>query len=59
MTSGTLVLGLLNGLIIGLLALGFVLVYKANRFLNLAHAQLGAVSAILLARGWSGRELAR
>ena len=50
MTSGTLVLGLLNGLIIGLLALGFVLVYKANRFLNLAHAQLGAVSAILLAK---------
>lgn len=50
MTSGTLILGLLNGLIIGLLALGFVLVYKANRFLNLAHAQLGAVSAILLAK---------
>ncbi len=50
MTSGTLVLGLLNGLVIGLLALGFVLVYKANRFLNLAHAQLGAVSAILLAK---------
>ena len=50
MSSGTLVLGLINGLIIGLLAVGFVLVYKANRFLNLAHAQLGAVSAMLLAK---------
>ncbi len=50
MTSGTIVLGLLNGLVVGLLAVGFVLVYKANRFLNLAHAQLGAVSAILLVK---------
>jgi ABC-type branched-subunit amino acid transport system ATPase component/ABC-type branched-subunit amino acid transport system permease subunit len=37
-------------MIIGLLAVGFVLVYKANRFLNLALAQLGAVSALLLAK---------
>ncbi len=50
MNTGTLVLGLINGLIIGLLAVGFVLVYKANRFLNLAHAQLGAVAALLLAK---------
>jgi branched-subunit amino acid ABC-type transport system permease component len=50
MSLGTLVLGLINGLIIGLLAVGFVLVYKANRFLNLAHAQLGAVAALLLAK---------
>jgi ABC-type branched-subunit amino acid transport system ATPase component/ABC-type branched-subunit amino acid transport system permease subunit len=47
---GTLVLGLINGSIVGLLAAGFVLVYKSNRFLNLAHAQLGAVSAMLLAK---------
>ena len=58
MSLGTLVLGLLNGLTIGLLAVGFVLVYKANRFLNLAHAQLGTLSALLLAKfvldlGWS------
>ena len=57
MTSSTIVLGLLNGLIIALLAVGFVLVYKANRFLNLATAQMGAVSALLLAKvvndwGW-------
>lgn len=48
--SETLILGSINGLTIGLLAVGLVLVYKANRFINLAHAQLGAVSAILLAK---------
>jgi branched-subunit amino acid ABC-type transport system permease component len=56
--SGTLVLGVLNGMTYGLLAAGFVLVYKSNRFLNVAHAQLGAVSALLLAKlvrdwGWN------
>lgn len=58
MNLGTLVLGLLNGLIVGLLAVGLVLVYKSNRFLNLAHAQLGTLSAMLLAKwvldwGWN------
>ncbi len=57
-TSGTLVLGVLNGLIISLLAVGFVLVYRANRFLNLAHAQLGVLSALILLKvvndwGWN------
>src|SRR4051812_33940160 len=55
---GTLVLGLLNGLTIGLLAVGLVLVYKSNRFLNLAHAQLGTLPALLLSKwvldwGWN------
>lgn len=50
MTLGTLVLGLQSGLTIGLLAVGLVLIYKANRFINLAHAQLGAVSALLMAK---------
>ena len=58
MNTGTFVLGTLNGLTIGLLAVGLVLVYKSNRFLNLAHAQMGALSALLLAKwvldwGWS------
>lgn len=58
MTAGSWVLGLLNGLTIGLLAVGLVLVYKSNRFLNLAHAQLGTVPALLLAKwaldsGWN------
>ena len=57
-SSGTFVLGVLNGLIIALLAVGFVLVYRANRFLNLAHAQLGVLSAVLLLKvvndwGWN------
>ena len=55
---GTLVLGLVSGLTIGLLSLGLVLVYKAARFVNFAHGQLGVVSAMLLGRavlawGWS------
>src|SRR3954466_15341 len=58
MSVGAFVLGILNGLTIGLLAVGLVLVYKSNRFLNLAHAQLGTLSALLLAKwvldwGWN------
>jgi ABC-type branched-subunit amino acid transport system ATPase component/ABC-type branched-subunit amino acid transport system permease subunit len=42
----------------GLLAVGLVLVYRSNKFLNLAHGQLGALAALLLAKmtldaGWS------
>jgi ABC-type branched-subunit amino acid transport system ATPase component/ABC-type branched-subunit amino acid transport system permease subunit len=48
--SGSLVLGVLDGLTVGLLAVGLVLVYKSNRFLNLAQAQLGTLSALLLAK---------
>jgi ABC-type branched-subunit amino acid transport system ATPase component/ABC-type branched-subunit amino acid transport system permease subunit len=58
MSTGVWVLGILNGLTIGLLAVGLVLVYKSNKFLNLAHAQLGTLSALLLAKwvldwGWN------
>jgi ABC-type branched-subunit amino acid transport system ATPase component/ABC-type branched-subunit amino acid transport system permease subunit len=53
-----LVLGVVTGLTIGALAIGLVLVYKASRFANLAHGQLGATSAVILAtlvldHGWS------
>ncbi len=53
-----LVLGLIFGLLTGMLAVGLVLVYKASRFVNLAHGQLGALSALLVAtlvldHGWS------
>src|SRR5438105_608393 len=50
MSLGAWVLGILNGLTIGLLAVGLVLIYKSNRFLNLAHAQLGTLSALLVAK---------
>src|SRR5579864_7233700 len=58
MSVGAGVLGVLNGLTFGLLAVGLVLVYKSNRFLNLAHAQLGTLSALLVAKwvidwGWN------
>src|SRR3954454_6940563 len=58
MSVGALVLGVLNGLSIGLLAVGLVLVYKSNRFLNLAHAEFGALPALLVAKwtvdwGWN------
>ena len=58
MSAGSWVLGILNGLTIGLLAVGLVLVYKSNRFLNLAHAQIGTVPALLLGKwvldsGWN------
>src|SRR5438309_11352932 len=57
MRSG-IVLGIVTGLTTGMLAVGIVLVYKASRFINLAHGQLGALSAVLLATfvfntGWS------
>ncbi|HVV74548.1 MAG TPA: branched-chain amino acid ABC transporter permease/ATP-binding protein [Mycobacteriales bacterium] len=56
--GGGLVLGFISGLTYALLAVGIVLVYKTNRFLNLAHAQFGALSALLLSKfvlddGWS------
>ena len=57
MTAG-IVLGVITGLTTGMLAVGLVLVYKAGRFVNLAHGQLGTLSAVLLAtfvldHGWS------
>jgi ABC-type branched-subunit amino acid transport system ATPase component/ABC-type branched-subunit amino acid transport system permease subunit len=57
MNVGSLTLGALDGLLIGLLAVGLVLVYRSSRFLNLAHGQLGAMPALLLAtlvieQGW-------
>jgi len=45
-----LALGSIEGLTIALLALGLVLVFKAQRFVNFAHAQLGAVSAMILGK---------
>ncbi len=58
MNLGSLMLGVLTGMLYGLLAVGLVLVYRANKFLNLAHGQLGALSALILAKlcldsGWS------
>jgi ABC-type branched-subunit amino acid transport system ATPase component/ABC-type branched-subunit amino acid transport system permease subunit len=44
------VLGVVTGLQYALLAVGIVLVYKASRFVNFAHGQLGLIAAALLAK---------
>jgi ABC-type branched-subunit amino acid transport system permease subunit len=48
-TLSTAVAGLIAGLAIGGLAAGLVLVYRASRVINLAHAELGAAAAALCA----------
>jgi ABC-type branched-subunit amino acid transport system permease subunit len=50
MNLGTVALGVVFGMLDGLLAVGLVLVYRSNKFLNLAHGQLGALSAVVLAK---------
>ena len=45
-----ILLGLMEGLLVALLGVGVVLVYKAERFVNFANAQLGVVSSLLLAK---------
>jgi ABC-type branched-subunit amino acid transport system permease subunit len=44
-------LGAIVGLSYGLLATGLVLVYRAQRIINLAHAQLGVIGSAVLAYG--------
>src|SRR3954463_11890341 len=56
--GASIVLGIVSGFTIGFLAVGLVLIYKANRFINLAHGQMGTYAAVLLAKmvidwGWS------
>ena len=48
--SAVVVSGLLLGLTYGVLAVGLVLVYRATRVINFAHAQVGALCAAVLAR---------
>ncbi len=40
-------LGLVQGMVYGLLAVGLVLVYRSNRIINFAHGQVGAFGAAL------------
>jgi ABC-type branched-subunit amino acid transport system permease subunit len=46
--GSTVLLGIIQGLNIGLLAVGLVLIYRTSRIVNFAHGELGAVSAVLL-----------
>src|SRR5437763_17148521 len=43
------VLGLVTGMSYAALAVGLVLVYRASRVINLAHAAVGSAAAIVLA----------
>ncbi len=61
-----LVSGAISGTLYGLMAMGLILVYRANRIINFAQAQLGAVTAslalvLIAARGmnyWLGVAMA-
>jgi branched-chain amino acid transport system permease protein len=45
--AGTIVFGGIIGLLYALVAFGLILIYRANRVINFAQAQLGAVPALL------------
>ncbi|HEV2370072.1 MAG TPA: hypothetical protein VGR90_09355, partial [Acidimicrobiales bacterium] len=44
---GELVFGAIVGLLYGMVAFGLILVYRANRIINFAQAEIGAVPAVL------------
>jgi len=50
---GIYVDGAIQGLLLGLIALGFVIVYRANRIINFAAADLGAAPASLAFLLWA------
>lgn len=55
---GVLLIGGVIGILYGLIAIGLILVYRANRIVNFAQAQLGAVPAVaglllIAAKGWN------
>ena len=49
-TIGEVLVGVTYGLQYGLLALGLVLVYRAGRYVNVAHGQIGVLGALVLGR---------
>ncbi|MEY2477715.1 MAG: branched-chain amino acid transport system ATP-binding protein livF [Actinomycetota bacterium] len=56
--TGIVLLGAVTGSLYGLIAVGIVLVYRANRVINFAQAELGALAAVVTlylatARGWN------
>ena len=57
LAPAVLVIGVFTGLVYGALAIGLVVVYRATRVINFAHAELGTLGAGVLARlvldhGW-------
>jgi ABC-type branched-subunit amino acid transport system ATPase component/ABC-type branched-subunit amino acid transport system permease subunit len=52
-----LILGLTTGLTYAILSIGLMLIYKSARFVNFAHGQLGALSALLVAKAVNDRNV--
>jgi ABC-type branched-subunit amino acid transport system ATPase component/branched-subunit amino acid ABC-type transport system permease component len=50
LSTDVFVIGLVTGLTYAILAVGLVLIYRSTRVINFAHGQLGAASALLLAK---------
>jgi branched-chain amino acid transport system permease protein len=46
-TFGTIVFGAIVGLLYAMVAFGLILIYRANRIINFAQAEMGATSAVL------------
>ena len=47
--GGAVVLGAINGIVYGLLAIGLVLAYRSSRVINFAHGEVGAFAAAVMA----------
>jgi branched-chain amino acid transport system permease protein len=50
-----LVLGIIEGSVYGLIALGLVLLYKSNRIFNFAQAEFGTIAALTAYFGYNGK----
>ncbi len=50
-----LVLGIIEGSVYGLIALGLVLLYKSNRIFNFAQAEFGTIAALTAYFGYAGK----
>ena len=50
MSVGSLILGSITGLTYAILAVGIILIYRSNRFVNFAHGSLGALASVLFAK---------
>jgi ABC-type branched-subunit amino acid transport system permease subunit len=48
--TGSLILGSITGLTYAILAVGLILIYRSNRFVNFAHGSLGALASVLFAK---------
>src|SRR4051812_43931482 len=48
--GGALLLGVMNGLLTSLVAMGIVLIFKTGKYINFAQAQLGIVPMLLLSK---------